>query len=200
VERVLSRPLVGEGAKSVEVLQEAVGKHIAVRCRYYAIGRDAEEERIIEPYGLFFNWGHWYVVARARERDALRVFRVDRMRQAALLTGDGAPFTVPDGFAIREYVGRAPWELADTAPITVRVRFRFPDSRWVQSAELGTAVEPLLDDGGAVLEFAVRERGAFLRWLLTFRDQAAVLEPATMAAELQALRTRVAAKYAEARQ
>jgi predicted DNA-binding transcriptional regulator YafY len=195
IERVLSKPLKGEGAKSLEVLQRAVAEHVAVSCLYFTIGRDAEERRVIEPYGLFFTWGHWYTAARARDRDAMRVLRVDRMREAELLTGQDAPFAVPAAFSIRQYLRRSPWELSDNAPSTARVRFAFPESRWVIAQGVGKPVEPLLGDGGAILEFEVRDTYPFLRWLLTFRDHATVASPAALARELDALRNKVARLY-----
>jgi predicted DNA-binding transcriptional regulator YafY len=137
-------------------------------------------------------------VARARDRDALRVFRVDRMRDAVLLTGKDARFTVPDGFTVRTYLGRAPWELSDAPATHVRVRFAFPESRWVLARAAGTAVEPLLEDGGALIEFAVRDRNPFLRWLLTFGRKVEVVTPEDVTRELGAMRRKVAALYAEA--
>jgi predicted DNA-binding transcriptional regulator YafY len=133
-------------------------------------------------------------VARARDRDAARVFRVDRMRRAELLA-DEAPFTVPAGFDVRAYLGRRPWEMGDEPALPVRVRFGFPQSRWVLNEGRGRVVEAVLDDGGTVLEFAVRELDAFLRWVLTFGRQARILEPPRAAAALDALRARVAGLY-----
>lgn len=196
VERLLSRPLTGEGARSLEVLQRAVADRVAVRCRYFALGRDSEETRIIEPYGLFFNWSHWYTAARARERNAMRVFRADRMRGAELLSGPKASFSVPAEFSVGAYVRRSPWELTEQPPTAVRVLFAFPESRWVMAQTVGKPIEELLDDGGALLEFDVRERGPFLRWLLTFRDHVAVVSPVSYADELAALRAKVAKLYA----
>jgi proteasome accessory factor B len=198
VERLLAHPLAGEASKALDVLQRAVAERTAVACAYYAIGRDVETERTIEPYGLFFNWGRWYCVARCRLREALRVFRVDRMRRARLLTDAGARFTVPAGFTVRGYVRRAPWELSERPAERVVVRFRFPESRWVQAEGLGEVVDPLLDDGGARVAFAVRDRGPFLRWLLTFRAGLVVEEPAWAARDLKALRQQVAQLYAGA--
>ena len=198
VERLLAVPLEGEASKALEVLQHAVAEHTAVKCSYYAIGRDAETERVIEPYGLFFHWGHWYCVARCRLREAMRVFRVDRMRAAKAVTGPDGRFEVPAGFSVREYVRRAPWELSELPPEEVVVRFQFPESRWVLAQGVGDPVEPLLDDGGAVIAFSVRERGAFLRWLLTFRAGIEVKEPAEYGRQLASLRSRVAALYAKA--
>jgi predicted DNA-binding transcriptional regulator YafY len=198
VERLLAHPLTGDAARTLEVLQRAVAEQVAVQCRYYAIGRDAEERRVIEPWGLFFGWGRWYCVAYSRERKARRVFRIDRMRDADVLTGVAARFDVPAEFSIREYVGRAPWELAESAAERVVVRFGFPESRWVLSQHVGEPVDEMLEDGGARIAFGVRDRGPFLRWLLTFRGGIVVEEPAELAAELRALRSRVAVLYGAA--
>lgn len=195
VERVLSAPLGNDGEKALETLQRAVEERIAVRCRYYSIGRDREESRVLEPYGLFFNWSRWYCVARARDREHARVFRLDRMRDVVMEKGKAARFELPAGFTIQSYLGRSPWELSGADPVTVRVRFGFPESRWVQAQGIGQAVEPLLDDGGAIVEFEVQDEGPFLRWLLTFRRQAVIVQPEQMALKLDELRGRIAAIY-----
>ncbi len=196
VERVLARPLTAEGQRSLAALQRAVAERVAVRCLYYSIGREVEEERVIEPYGLFFSWGRWYCVARSREKDAVRVFRVDRMREAEPLKGMGSAFTVPAGFSVRGYVHRAPWELSEREPVRAVVRFAFPESRWVLAQNLGDPVIEVGEDGGAEIAFMVCDAHPFLRWLLTFRDAAEVREPAALDAELVALRAKVAALYA----
>ena len=196
VERVLAARLDDDATKALEVLQRAVAERIAVKCRYHSIGRDEETLRVIEPYGLFFNWGRWYCAARARDRDAMRVFRVDRMRDVALEKGKSAAFTVPQDFSIRSYLDRAPWELSGKDQVPVRVRFAFPESRWVQAQGTGVVIEPLTEDGGAVLEFQVRDPSPFLRWLLTFRRHVEVLEPKSMTVQLDELRRQVAALYA----
>jgi predicted DNA-binding transcriptional regulator YafY len=197
VERLLSHPLTGDAARTLEILQRAVAEHTAVKCRYYAIGRDAEEARVIEPWGLFFGWGRWYCVAFSRERQARRVFRIDRMRAAELMAGTAARFEVPADFSIRQFANRAPWELSEAPAVRAVVRFAFPESRWVLAQGVGSPVNELLDDGGALIAFDVRDRGPFLRWLLTFRGGVQLEEPAGLAGELALLRARVARLYAK---
>lgn len=197
VERLLAHPVSGEAARALEVLQEAVADRVAVRCQYYSIGRDAREERVLEPYGLFFTWGHWYCVARSRERDALRVFRLDRMSGVKRLAGSEARFKVPADFSIRRYVGRPPWSLSPRPAVRTVVRFGFPESRWVMAQGIGEVVDDMLEDGGAVLAFEVRDVGPFLRWLLTFRSGITIREPESLARELAVLRRKVAALYAK---
>ena len=52
-------------------------------------------ERDIDPYGVVFHSGRWYVVGHDHLRDTMRTFRIDRI---AAVTPRTAAFTVPDGF------------------------------------------------------------------------------------------------------
>jgi predicted DNA-binding transcriptional regulator YafY len=194
-EVVLGSPLSPAFGQIFSVLRQGVEERQAVRCVYYAIGRDQEDERVIEPYGLMLLWGTWYCIARARERDAIRVFRLDRMRSAEPLPGGTGGFTVPVGFSVQQYLDRAPWELSDNPPVAVRVRIGFPHARWVIAEGLGTVVEAVDPAGGAVLEFGVRTVDPFMRWLLPFGSQVDILEPPALAAQLNDERARIRALY-----
>lgn len=176
-ETVIHEPTSGGFERQFAILKDGVESHRAVRCRYYGIGRDEERTRVIEPYGLMLVWGHWYCVGRARDRDALRVFRVDRMADAKLVQGDDGEFVVPRSFRIADYLDRAPWELGEGKPVTATVRVRFPQSRWVLAEGLGKVKRHVTEDGSAVLEFGVRMPDAFIRWLLPFGGQAELLGP-----------------------
>jgi predicted DNA-binding transcriptional regulator YafY len=192
-ERAFTTP--GEIESQFMILREAVEARRAVRCRYYTIRRDVEAERVIEPYGLMLSWGHWYCVARARDRNALRVFRLDRMKNVTIVEGENGEFTVPKGFKIASYLNRAPWELSDDKPITARVRINFPQSRWVIGERLGKVVKAVTDDAGSEFEFEVRAVDAFVRWLLPLGKQARVLSPPSIEKQLEAARSALRAVY-----
>ena len=194
VDRILAGLMKRRAAQALEVLQQAVATRRRVRVTYVSIGRDTREQLDLEPYGLFFNWGRWYCVAGTPDQSGWRVLRVDRMR-------DPGPFEVtfarPAEFSVGDYVGRLPWELSEAPAVRVRAHFAFPESRWVLAQRVGMVREPFTADGGAVLEFQVRDAGPFLRWLLTFRDHVRVEEPAAVAGALEKLRRQVAALYAD---
>jgi proteasome accessory factor B len=194
-ERAFTAPTRAGFDKTFAVLLEAVQQRRAVACTYYSIGRDDESQREIEPYGLMLSWGRWYCVGLARDRAALRVFQVDRMRDARVL-GPESEFTVPRSFDIQSYLHRSPWELSDRKPFTARVRIAFPQSRWVVGEGLGRVTKPVTKDGGVELEFDVRIEQTFLRWLLTFGPQAELLSPKWLKQDLAALRDRIRALYA----
>lgn len=197
VERILALPLPRHAQHSLAVLQEALVERVAVACRYYTMSRGVEGDRVIEPWGLLFQWSRWYCVGLARDRTEPRLFRVDRMRDTRKLLGTDAAFQVPDGFDVRDYAGRSPWEFGEGGPVVVAVRFGFPESRWVVNRGVGRDVSGD-DSGAAVLEFQVRDTDAFLRWLLSFGRQAEIVEPAGLGESLAGLRAEVAALYADA--
>jgi proteasome accessory factor B len=176
------------------VLRAGVERRRPVSCTYYSIGRDVESQRVIEPYGLMLSWGIWYCIARAREKAAIRVFRVSRMRDAKLLDQEPT-FAVPDAFSIRDYLDRAPWELSEDPPVRARVRIAFPHSRWVLAEGLGEVLEATDREGGVLLAYDVRAVEPFVRWLLPFGTQAEVLDPADIRDRLAAERARVRALY-----
>lgn len=57
--------------------------------------RQEHTERDIDPYGVVFHTGRWYVVGHDHLRDSLRTFRIDRI---ASVIPRAHSFTTPDGF------------------------------------------------------------------------------------------------------
>jgi len=80
-------------------------------------------------------------------------------------------------------------------PVTARIRVAFPQSRWVVGEGLGRVVRPVTRDGGTELEFSVRTKDPFLRWLLTFGPQVEVLSPPSLKRDLAQVRERIRARY-----
>jgi predicted DNA-binding transcriptional regulator YafY len=194
-ERAFVQATPPEADEHFALLRRAVEQRTAVRSRYYTIGRDAEEERVIEPYGLMLSWGHWYCVGRSRERNAMRVFRLDRMKNVAPVEGPKAEFAVPGDFRIGDYLDRAPWELSEEKPVAARVRIAFPQSRWVIGERLGKVVKGVTDDAGTEFEFQVRSVDAFVRWLLPLGQQVEVLSPPAIKRQLDEARAQLRALY-----
>jgi len=71
---------------------------------------DQETVRSFDPYGLVYHWDRWYTVGWCHLRDAVRVFRLDRVRDA---TPEEATFSRPHDFDSLAYVldslATAPW-------------------------------------------------------------------------------------------
>jgi len=118
------------------------------------------------------------------------------MKDATLLEGDDAEFAVPRAFKIGAYLDRAPWELSEDKPVTVRVFIAFPQSRWVMGEGLGKVIKSVTEDGGSEFEFEVRSAEAFVRWLLPLGGQVEVLSPLSIKKQLEAVRAELRRLYA----
>jgi proteasome accessory factor B len=197
IERILALPIPEHARQALAVLQDAVIDRAAIACQYFTMSRRTEAERELEPWGLLFQWGRWYCVARARDRDDPRLFRVDRMKNVRRLPGRAPQFDLPDDFQVRTFAGRSPWEFG-TGPATMaRVRFAFPEARWVANSNVGRVMREEADRS-LIIAFDVRDGDAFLRWLLPFGRKAEIEEPSGYRQALAALRADIAAMYAEA--
>ncbi len=168
--------------QALEAITGAVLGHRRVRFRYYTIGRDAVEDREVEPYGLGYHRGHWYLAARDVQK-GMRVFRVDRFR-GKVRAGAAGTFEIPPGFRVTDHVGLSPWEFEKRRrPVRVRLRFA-PAVAWMVKENLRRG-ERFRDEpgGGGVLEVRARETAPLLRWALKHGRLAEVLAPASLRAE-----------------
>ncbi|RAO04960.1 hypothetical protein GAR05_00456 [Micromonospora saelicesensis] len=70
----------------------------------YRSWRGEQSHRELDPYGLVFHAGRWYVTGHDHRRGEIRTFRLDRI---GAVTPGAATFTVPDGFEAVAWVTRS---------------------------------------------------------------------------------------------
>jgi len=75
----------------VGLLRDAVESDRVVSLTYTALGSGKTTERLVEPWSVFSANGNWYLSAFCRTADAERVFRVDRIRLAAMTDESFSP-------------------------------------------------------------------------------------------------------------
>lgn len=77
---VLSHPITPADNAALVALTSAAQSRTRVRLRYHDLDRE------VDPYGLVYRAGRWYVVAFDHVRTALRTFRLDRIQTVETLT------------------------------------------------------------------------------------------------------------------
>jgi len=77
----------------------AVRQQRRVFLRYRSFSE--ETERSVDPYGLVLHWDHWYLVGWCHLRGDLRIFRLDRILDAA---AEETEFTRPEPFDCLQYL------------------------------------------------------------------------------------------------
>ncbi len=163
-------------------LADAMQRRKRVRFEYHTFGRNEVRERAVEPWGLFFQSGHWYLVARDVDAAALRNFRLNRIRVPQLNTKQAQTpdFDVPSDFRLREHAAsRQAWELGEDPPLEVIVRFRADDDAARAALQLGETLPPAAD-GTERRRFSVRREDAFIRWLLALAGDAIPESPTSL--------------------
>lgn len=172
----------------------------AVRTRSVASFTYRGRRRELEPYGLLFRSGAWYVVGRDRsagEAGGLRTFRVDRMADAPELAEPGA-FSLPEGFDAASEIRLAPWTLA-TSPVPGRssppgqggaprgtearevvVDVDVREARAALALAGDDALETRHEDGSVRLRFKIADESAFVAWVLGTGDSVELVEPADL--------------------
>jgi predicted DNA-binding transcriptional regulator YafY len=142
----------------------------AVRFTY--MGGDA---RHLDPWAVFFANGYWYVVGHDHDRDAQRVFRVDRI-EGGVEAVDAGTVVVPDDFDARDVIPE-PWELPGDNPVIAEVRLDASVGAVIAERMAERATAEVADDGSVTLHFPVQNHGAFRSWLFGMLDHAVVLGP-----------------------
>src|SRR3954452_23154670 len=87
------QPRVESGGSAFPVLAEAVHDGKVVSFDYRTAGGAGVATRTVEPWGVVWWHGHWYLVGHDRDRDARRVFRLPRISSAP--SGPGPAHAVP---------------------------------------------------------------------------------------------------------
>jgi predicted DNA-binding transcriptional regulator YafY len=156
----------------------------------YTDNAGAVSARSVEPLRVVHTGRRWYLVARDRDRDAWRTFRVDRIAAPAL-TGVRYTFTdPPDPLAlVSEGTTVAPY------PLRVRVLVFAPADR-VRAVCPPTmaVVEPLPDDS-SVVRAAAWDMGALVDFVLRLPFDLEVLEPAEVRARIGEIGRRLAERH-----
>ena len=150
-------------------LQRAIADRRAVRLAYHSASRGAESERVVHPFTLAQRFGHWYLYGHDPARGKALAFRLDRIRECAVL---------PDRF---EPPGEAELQRArlfsDPSGDPVQIRLGPLAAAWAL-ARPGIALVKRLEKGGAVVQVQAGEEWA-TRFALSLGGDAEVISPAS---------------------
>ena len=87
--------LTREEAETTAAVREALEAGRAMRIVYYTAGRDAVSQRTIDPMRLLIVEGRGYLEAWCRRAEGVRLFRLDRVEDVAVLDEPAAPAGSP---------------------------------------------------------------------------------------------------------
>ncbi len=182
-------------AAHLEVLHEAVANRAKVILNYRA-AEARVTEREVDPWGLYYRQGVWYLVGYCHLRRAERTFHLGRMLEVRRkhLEGHTGDFDVPTSFSLKLHVQQRPWEFPNTSPFEVRIRLA---ERLVPAIPelFGQRAQFARTDQGPIITLSVSHRAALIAAVLPFGAAAEVLSPADLRAELGVIYATLAKRY-----
>ena len=111
---------------SLMPVQEAVIKKYCILINYDTAGLGKITHRVIEPLGLIFYSKQWHIIAWCRMREAMRMFRIDRVRHWEVLD---EIYTGHQEFSLSVYI-ETELSLENLTPVEFRCQ------KWVLSHAL----------------------------------------------------------------
>ena len=175
-----------EVSQRLAKIETAIFRRKTIIFDYYTMERDALGTRKVDPYQLLYQGGQFYVVGRAHERGAIRVFRLSRIRgKVGYATKAEHDFQRPADFDPRAYANRIHWQFGDsvgTAEIWISARIA-----WQIERHFGRYGEMRLDGDGGDRVFVTPYANSrqLIAWVLGLGEHARILGPAELVDDLR---------------
>ncbi len=177
----------GDDSAIARLASEAIMRRRLLRLDYYKPNEDEYSVRVVEPYALVNGREGWYVACFDPDRDAVRHFRLDRIRQAAVTdTEFTARAEVDPAAEVDGWLRTGEVQASRVARVWVS-----PDrARWARE-ERRVAAE--LQDGSVIVELTFKGIDFLVRDVLAEGGDAVVLEPEDARAAVLATAARLRA-------
>jgi len=170
----------GDDAEIAEIARQAISSQRLLSFEYYKANEDEFSTRVVEPYQLTNGLEGWYVATFDPEREAIRHFRLDRIKSASVTETSFEPRSDLDFAA-----GVDGWLRTGEVPASSRAKVWIsPErARWVR--EERTVISEGAD-GSVVVDFGYAGLDWLVRNVLKEAGDAVVLEPAEARAAVRA--------------
>jgi predicted DNA-binding transcriptional regulator YafY len=170
-------------------VQQGVVLRRVLRMTYCGREQEGETQRDVEPLGVVYYGGAWYLVAWCRLRTDYRHFRVDRIRRLEV-----TPVVFPPrpDFSLVKHMQKS---RGQEQTIPARVWFARPVQERARRESSATLVEESARDGGHEFSLYTWSLAWLARWLLSFGDAAEAVAPAKLRQLVRAEAARVVKRH-----
>ncbi len=176
-------------ANILQPLLKAILDKKSIAIQYFAAYNNQTTERKVEPLGIFFMSGSWYLLAWCKLRSDYRTFNLCRIR--SLTTDDSCfekkhpslKFLIETLFCVH-------------TPFKIRIKLHSTDAlyriNWGKYAH-GFHEEDE-EDGCLIQTYLTDSLDYFARWYLSFADAATILEPEELKITVRELAEKIRSK------
>ncbi|WP_091985329.1 helix-turn-helix transcriptional regulator [Pseudoalteromonas denitrificans] len=179
-----SRATQQEDNRFLLELSTATKQENSVEIEYHA-ANDKSTNRIIDPYGLAFYLGYWYLVGFCRLRKNIRIFRLDRINQVNIVT---SIFKRPKDFNVLEYLRTAIAQIPREFSVEVLLHTNLEMAYSYIDQNMGLLIQT---DKGVLLHHECSDLSWFARQLALWPFNFEIYQPNQLHLEVKALANRL---------
>ncbi|MFC1609955.1 helix-turn-helix transcriptional regulator [Myxococcota bacterium] len=182
-------------AVHLQVLHDAVARRRTVQITYRAKNGETTN-RAVDPYGLYYRQGIWYLVGRCHLRRAERTFHLGRCDAVELASPDrrSPEFDVPERFDLSSYVQSRPWELPHDPPCEVVIRLAERLAPAIPEI-FGRRARVEQTARGPIVRLQVAHRAALVAAVLPYGAAAEVIAPSDLRRDIARIYEQLAGRY-----
>ncbi|ACB77378.1 helix-turn-helix transcriptional regulator [Opitutus terrae] len=173
-------------------IEQAIVSSRVLRMTYRGRARAEETRRDVEPLGVTYHDGVWYLVAWCRLRKDLRYFRLDRVRALEVL---GERFAPRPDFSLRRFLEQ---NMDDRERVAAKIWFAEDALDRVRRESYNGVVALRPEGAGAEVELKTFSLEWLARWILSFGAEAEARSPAKLRALVRQEAEAVAQRYGDA--
>lgn len=171
-------------APKIELIRSAIDRRERICFDYYA--PSGESRRKVEPYLLVFRWSSWYVWGYCTDREACRMFKLNRLQH---LVNTGEPF-------LPKELPEPDWRSEKLFPPAIPVEAVItPQMKWRLMEDYGPESFTVQEDGSLLFKWTFVDKDSLFGWLLSFGGQAELTKPEELRREFASVIETVAEKY-----
>jgi predicted DNA-binding transcriptional regulator YafY len=188
-------------ASMLDTLQESVASRRRIRL-HYEDRSGQPSERVVDPFGLYYRQGAWYLVGYCHLRQDERTFHAGRIQQIKWHRNEkshdhSAPdFDIPADFDLSKRARIKPWEFPLQTPEVVYILLQ---PRLVPALQeiFGEPTHTQHTDSHSIITLTVSHPQALVETLLPLGRDAQVLSPSHLREQIGSIYRALANRYQE---
>lgn len=171
-----------EKGELIDQLMMAIEDRHSIHITYHSLQATEPTTYDVYPLGMIYHRGSLYLVGWAPRRDRVQHWKVDRIEDVYV---ENLHFAQPDAFDLQEHLAKSFGVFHGQGDVCVKVRFSSAAARYVEEGCWHPSQRLTRQkDGSLVAEFRLSTTEEIKRWILSFGEEAEVLEPEGLREEM----------------
>jgi proteasome accessory factor B len=182
-------------AENLAKLEHSIANRKRITIRYLSASAE-QTTRDVDPYGLFYREGSWYLVGWCHKRTKVLSFRCDRILDMKEAAKPKTPdFERPDDFDVRRHAARSAWTFENEPAVDAELEIR-PDAAAVANEDFGPGSTRSEGAGGVIrVKFRCANPDYVVERVLENKGGLLVRAPESLRARVRSELERVAEVY-----